>query len=199
MKIWHVFTIVLVLLVGCSQNEETAEVEFPYSYIHETFSYDQFYYPDSWEVVAISSSVPLIYRDGNDPDAFEYSNTPTNYRLTFGEEAPENEVVEEALEEFNVQQARGGSGLRQLYYHSYFAHYADLTISQNGFHTLLMEYDAAMEWEVENRTVIVLQEGNEWAANWTSGGVYYDLIVRGEALIESEEQFRGLLEQIIGA
>ncbi|PYZ92082.1 hypothetical protein CR194_17985 [Salipaludibacillus keqinensis] len=191
----------VLMLAACGSNDKELiggnDQEFPYNYISETFRYGGFDYPEDWEVAGISSDVQLSYRDANNPEDHRYSETPYRYSFTFGRRASSNEVSKEHLEEYNQNQALNEETHRQLFYHTYYDHYANLSLSSNGFTHVLMEYDEVEHWKIDEEDVMVLRYDNEWRANWINNGVYYDLHVKREAYKDNEEEMMELLQRMI--
>ncbi|AOM84157.1 hypothetical protein [Salisediminibacterium beveridgei] len=187
-----------VLLSGCgNEGKEEESDQFPHNLVHEDFSYTSFDYPADWEVTAVSSNVRLSYRDEDNPEDNEYASVPYRYTFSFGERAPENDITEEDLEDYNEENALNEESMRQNYYHTSFENYGQLDISKNGFLRLLTDYENTEHWEVSGEEVLVLRDENQWIANWFSERNYYDLLVTNEAMIGSEQEFEGLLEMMI--
>lgn len=201
MKKFSIFPAVVLLLGGCGffaeAEEEEDEKEFPYSYIHPSFSYYEFQYPQEWEPVSISGNVELIYRD-EEMEELRYAEVPYRYRIKFGEATAETARGEEELDEYNRLQAVEEGTHRQLYYQPNDETYADFSIGQTGFQTLLQNYDGTEEWETDLGTVLVYGEDSRWALNWHKDGVYYELLVHEEAMMEAEEQVEELLARFMG-
>lgn len=196
MLIVGMFMAVLISACGNEQGVEDNE-EFPHNLVHEGFSYTPFEYPADWDVTAVSSNVRLAFRNEDNPEENQYAGVPFRYTFTFGERAPENDVTEEELAEFNEENALNEETLRQKYYHTAFENYGQLDISKNGFLRLLTNYDDTEEWEISGRDVLVLRNENQWVANWFADRNYHDLLVRNEAMIGSEAEFEALLDKMI--
>src|SRR5690554_4803385 len=185
---FFIFIVSLSFLVGCN-NDNINKEDFPYSYIHADFSYAPFTIPDHWDVVSIQSNVQLRHQDWDNPENHMYAETPYRYTFTFGKRADENSVTEEQLEEFNKQQELKGETSRQLYYHTYYEHYATLQISTSGFLRLASDFEEAEEWEISGEDMLVLRKGNDWVVNWYKNGKYYDLLLTSEVGIDTEIKF----------
>lgn len=195
---WVLGAVAVMLLAGCGGEEEVEERDdFPHHFVHEGFSYTPFTYPADWDVTAVSSNVRLAFRNEENPDENQYAQVPFRYTFTFGERAPDNEVSEEELEQFNEENARNEETFRQNYYHTSFEQYARLDISKNGFLRLLTEYEDVEKREISGREVLVLRSENQWAANWYAERNYYDLLIQNEAMIASEDAFDGIVEMLM--
>ncbi|UCZ53653.1 hypothetical protein LGQ02_02310 [Bacillus shivajii] len=187
----------LFILSACQENETPTEKNtFPFDHIHEKFTYHPFHYPGEWDIVALSANVEHKYQDFEQPENHGYSEVPHRYSFTFGRKAPENEVQEEALHQFNERNALEGKTVRQVYYHSYFDYYAHLSIGQDGFTRLISDFAETEEWEIEGESFLVLNRDHQWVINRYKDGVYYDLLITAEAGITSPEQTRELIKVI---
>ncbi|MDQ0256101.1 hypothetical protein J2S74_003500 [Evansella vedderi] len=197
MKRILIFLFLILLLISCqSQEKQLLNEDFPYNLIHESFSFIPLSPPEGWEVVSLRSDVQLQFQDWEEPENHQYSEVPYRYSFTFGRKAPDNEVTEKDMERFNEKQALEGKTNRQLYYHTYYDYYSTLEISKNGFVILLSAFDGTWEWEINGEKFLVLRQGNEWIINWYKNGSYYDLIVRAEAGITTEEECIALIESM---
>ncbi|PRO65913.1 hypothetical protein [Alkalicoccus urumqiensis] len=163
-----------LLTAGCS----TFSDEPPYSLMDSSFSYDGFVYPEQWEMVAMAE-IPS-----------ESGEMPVRYAIRFGEKAGTNEVSEATIDDFNQESGER----RQLYYHTYYAHYADFTISENGLSTPLAGLEGTGSMIVKGTEVLMLEEEGRWAANWFQDGTYYELLLHREAGVQSEAEFRQIVE-----
>lgn len=193
----------ICLLSACSSNDQgdlslrEDQEQFPFSFISENFRHGGFDYPEEWDVTGVSSNVQLAYRDTENPENHDYSDTPYRYNFTFGQRADTNEVSENKLEKYNEQQALKEQTHRQHFYHTSYDYFAELKLSSNGFLNVLVEYDEAEHWEISNTPVLVLRQKNEWRANWLLNGTYYDLHVGNEAQIDNILMFEQLLEVMV--
>lgn len=201
MKQWLFLLIVLaVLAAGCQEDlSSDAADELPYNLIHSEFSYTPFEIPEQWEVVSVSSEVEHQYQDWEEPENHQYAEVPFRYTINFGRKADENSVADSDLAEFNEQQELRGETTRQLYYHTYYEHFGVLHISRNGFVRMISNLGDAEEWELSGEKAMVLRDGNEWVMNIYINGVYYDLLVLGEAGLATEDEGRELLEEMFTA
>lgn len=198
---WRMFTAAVFFLGGCglfADAEEEWKEDFPYTYIHPSFTYEKFHYPENWSPVSIAANTELVYRDA-EMEELRYAEIPYRYRLKFGEETSAERRTEQELADYNVMQAAQEGTHRQLYYQPHTDVYADLSIGQNGFQTLLQDYEGTEEWETGNRLVLVYGEDSRWAVNWHGNGVYYELLIHEEAMIETEAQVEELLDLFMRA
>ena len=195
---WMLGLLAVILLAGCGGEEAVEDRDdFPHYLVHEGFSYTPFTYPADWDVTAVSSNVRLAFRNEDNPEENQFAQVPFRYSFTFGERAPDNEVSEEELDDFNEENRRSEETFRQNYYHTSFEQYARLDISKNGFLRLLTEYEGVEEREIGGREVLVLRNENQWAVNWYAGRNYYDLLIYNEAMIASDDAFEGILEMLM--
>ncbi|MBU9714609.1 hypothetical protein [Evansella tamaricis] len=189
-------SIIVSFIAACQTEDSLEQNEILSEYIHMDFGYSSFSYPQTWDVVSIAKDVYLRYQDWENPENHRYSQVPYRYKFDFGKKAPENEVGEKQIEDFNDQQALQGETYRQLYYHTYFQHYATLEISKNGFTRLISNDEHMEEWNINGEEFRVLRQGNEWIINWYKNGAYFDLIILGEAGITTDEQSKELIETL---
>lgn len=191
----------VVIISGCesgndSETESNSD-EFPFHYVSDNFQFEGFDYPENWDVVAVSSDVEMAYREEDDLENHQLSDTPFRYRFILGKEADTNKVSEEEIEKFNEKQASEEETTRQHYYHTYHEHFASLHVSSNGFLKVVSEFEEADTWEVIEHEVLVLHQENEWLINAYINNAYYDLHVKNEAQVTDEESLRVLLEVVL--
>lgn len=193
-KVIFIFIVCISFLVACGNGID--KEEFPYNLIHAGFSYASFKIPEEWDVVSIQSNVKMRHQDWENPEKHVYADVPYRYTFIFGKKGTENTVSEEKIEEFNEKQALKGETSRQIYYHTYYAHYGTLQISDNGFLRLLSEYEDTQEWEINGETMLVLRQGNDWILNWYKDKKYYDLLITSEAGVSTEIQFEEMIHYL---